>query len=248
MRESNVHTFFFGDQRPKAYALLFGTCVSQLVAVLIARNASDDAYVVVSLLAFFPSVGAFALVRPFLQRVRERRVAWRVRGQVDSDDITETLFKNDYEGVQGSRHVRDVMKINPAAVSARDSVREAARIMHDQHTGVVPVVDGKKVIGMITDRDIVVRAIAEGKNANDARVSEVMTKQVRTVNEAASVEEALELMSDARIRRVAVVNQEDELVGIVSIGDLSPNTTTLQDFSTLNAPRPDRPRKPRSEH
>lgn len=124
----------------------------------------------------------------------------------------------------GSRHVRDVMTTNPACVSERDSVLEVARIMRDQDTGVVPVVDGKKIIGMVTDRDIVVRAIADGKNINDVRVNEVMTKHVRSVNEDSSVDEVLDLMSSAQIRRVPVVNHSNELVGIVSIGDISTNT------------------------
>lgn len=125
---------------------------------------------------------------------------------------------------QNSRHVRDVMTANPECVSEKDSIRDVARIMKDKDTGVVPVVDGKKIIGMITDRDIVVRGIAEGKNLEDVRVTELMTKSVRSVREDATVTEALELMSGAEIRRIAVVNTNDELVGIVSLGDISTNT------------------------
>ncbi|HYI08957.1 MAG TPA: CBS domain-containing protein [Thermoanaerobaculia bacterium] len=125
---------------------------------------------------------------------------------------------------QNSRHVRDVMTANPECVSEKDSIRDVARIMKDKDTGVVPVVDGKKIIGMITDRDIVVRGIAEGKNLEDVRVNELMTRSVRSVREDATVSEALELMSGAEIRRVAVVNTNDELVGIVSLGDISTNT------------------------
>ena len=123
-----------------------------------------------------------------------------------------------------SRHVRDVMTANPECVSEKDSIRDVARIMKDSDTGVVPVVDGKKIIGMITDRDIVVRGIAEGKDIANVRVNEIMTKSVRSVREDATVTEALDMMSGAEIRRVAVVNGNDELVGIVSIGDISTNT------------------------
>src|SRR5215210_1985092 len=125
---------------------------------------------------------------------------------------------------QGSRHVRDVMTPNPECVSEKDSIRDVARIMKDQDTGVVPVVDGKKIIGLITDRDIVVRGLAEGKNLENTRVNELMTKSVRSVREDATVNDALQMMSSADIRRIAVVNQNDELVGIVSIGDISTNT------------------------
>ena len=124
----------------------------------------------------------------------------------------------------GSRHVRDVMTANPDCVSEKDSIRDVARIMKDSDTGVVPVVDGKKIIGLITDRDIVVRGLAEGKNLENVRVNELMTKSVRSVREDAPVSEALELMNNAEIRRVAVVNNNDELVGIVSLGDIASQT------------------------
>jgi CBS domain-containing protein len=124
----------------------------------------------------------------------------------------------------GSRHIRDVMTPNPECVTERDSIRDVARIMKDQDTGVVPVVDGKKIIGLITDRDIVVRGLAEGKNLENTRVNELMTKSVRSVREDASVNEALEMMSNSEIRRVPVVNQNDELVGILSLGDIASQT------------------------
>jgi CBS domain-containing protein len=125
---------------------------------------------------------------------------------------------------QEKNQVRDVMTANPTTVTDSDSVLDVARIMRDQDTGVVPVVSGKKIIGLVTDRDIVVRVIAEGKEIKNARVSEVMTKQVRTVNEDASVREVLDMMSGAQIRRVPVVNRNNELVGIVSMKDIAVDT------------------------
>ncbi len=126
---------------------------------------------------------------------------------------------------RGSRHIRDVMTPNPTVVSDRDSIRDVARIMKDQDTGVVPVCDdGKKIIGLVTDRDIVVRLIADGKDPLNAHVNEVMTKSVRKVHEDATVDDVLSLMSSSEIRRVPVVNKNDELVGIVSIGDISNET------------------------
>ena len=125
---------------------------------------------------------------------------------------------------KNERSVRDVMTANPVTVSEKDSIRDVARIMAREDTGVVPVVDGKKIIGMITDRDIVVRLVAEGKDLANARVTEAMTKSVRSVREDASVSEVLSMMSSAEIRRVPVVNQNNELVGIVSIGDIAAET------------------------
>jgi len=124
-----------------------------------------------------------------------------------------------------SRKVRDVMTLNPETVTEKDDVRQVARIMKDRDTGVVPVVDGgKKVIGVVTDRDIVVRCIAEGHDVANCRVNSVMTKSVRSVREDTPVDEVLTLMSSAEIRRVPVVNGNNELVGIVSMGDIAINT------------------------
>ncbi len=123
-----------------------------------------------------------------------------------------------------AQNVRDFMTPNPAAVSERDTIRDVARIMAKQDTGVVPVVDGKKVIGMITDRDIVVRLVAEGKDPSNARVNEAMTKDVHAVNEDMPVSDALNLMSKEQVRRLPVVNNNNELVGIVSIGDIAAHT------------------------
>jgi CBS domain-containing protein len=120
-----------------------------------------------------------------------------------------------------SRHVRDVMTANPECVSEKDTIRDVARIMKDQDTGVVPVVDGKKIVGLITDRDIVVRGIAEGKDIANGSVRDVMTTSVRTVKEDASVDEVLNMMSNAEIRRIPVVNNNQEIVGIISIGDIA---------------------------
>ncbi|MEO6259289.1 MAG: CBS domain-containing protein [Thermoanaerobaculia bacterium] len=122
---------------------------------------------------------------------------------------------------QTGRSVRDVMTANPECISEKDTIRDAARIMAKQDTGVVPVVNGKKVVGMITDRDIVIRVIAEGKDCSAAKAADAMSKGVKTVREDASVDDALKLMSSSQVRRIPVVNANDELVGIVSMGDIS---------------------------
>ena len=131
------------------------------------------------------------------------------------------MAQNDRKSGRGSRHVRDVMTADPVCVSERDTVREVARIMAREDTGVVPVVDGKKVIGMITDRDIVVRLVAEGKDPANAHVNEAMTKNVRAVKEDDTVSDVLNVMSSTQVRRVPVVNDRNEIVGIVSMKDLA---------------------------
>ena len=119
----------------------------------------------------------------------------------------------------------DVMTPNPKAVTASDNILEVARIMRDQDTGVVPVVEGKRVIGVVTDRDIVVRAVADGKDCSQITVSQAMTRNIRTVKDDTPVDEILKIMSNEDIRRVPVVNNGGELVGIISIGDVAMRTS-----------------------
>ena len=134
------------------------------------------------------------------------------------------MAQNDRKSGPAQRHVRDIMTPDPACVSENDSIREVARIMAREDTGIVPVVEGKKIIGMITDRDIVVRLVAEGKDPASAQVNEAMTKNVRAVKEDSTVNEVLEVMSRAQVRRVPVVNDRNEIVGIVSMGDVAERT------------------------
>lgn len=122
---------------------------------------------------------------------------------------------------RGSQKVSEFMTRDPQCVTREDSIMDAAKIMRDADTGVVPVVDGKKIVGLVTDRDIVVRGIAGGKNVSSAKISDVMSEQVRSVREDTPVSEVLEMMGKSQIRRVPVVNQSHEIVGIVSIGDLA---------------------------
>jgi CBS domain-containing protein len=138
--------------------------------------------------------------------------------------MREETMANQQKTGGSSRHVRDVMTANPVTVTEKDSIRDAAKIMAREDTGVVPVVDGRKVIGLITDRDIVVRLVAEGKDLGNAKVTEAMSKNVRCVREDASVNDVLEVMNRAEVRRVPVVNDREELVGIVSIGDVAGRT------------------------
>ncbi|HYS55322.1 MAG TPA: CBS domain-containing protein [Thermoanaerobaculia bacterium] len=120
-----------------------------------------------------------------------------------------------------AQFIRDVMTPNPASVTEKESVKRAAEIMKREDAGVVPVLDGRKIVGIVTDRDIVVRVIAEGKDCSNAKVGDAMSKQVRTVKDDTPVDDVLELMSREQIRRVPVCNSSDELVGIVSIGDIA---------------------------
>jgi CBS domain-containing protein len=116
-------------------------------------------------------------------------------------------------------NIRDVMTPNPRTVTPDDSIQNAARIMRDEDTGVVPVVDNGRAVGMVTDRDIVVRAVADGGQLNRP-IRDIVSSSVVCASPEMSTREAAQLMSDHQVRRLPVVENE-RLIGIVSIGDLA---------------------------
>lgn len=116
--------------------------------------------------------------------------------------------------------VSERMTPNPQTVAPDDSVRRAAELMDKLDTGVLPVCDDGRLVGIVTDRDITVRATALGSPPDSTNVSEVMTEPVRCVTEDSDVDEAERLMGTAQIRRVPVV-ADKHLVGMLSLGDLA---------------------------
>ena len=116
--------------------------------------------------------------------------------------------------------IAEIMTTDVEVVRPEETLRDAARAMADLDVGSLPVCDGKKLIGMITDRDITVRAVAEGKSS-DTPVSEVMTDEVVWCSESDSVDEVLQKMSDAQVRRIPVVDEDRQLIGIVALGDIA---------------------------
>lgn len=117
------------------------------------------------------------------------------------------------------RKIADVMTTGCVTVTPKDNLYEAAVAMRDHDIGFVPVVEGNRLLGVITDRDLVVRGYAE-KHSGSTSVMDVLTEDVRTVSPNLSVDEAASLMSSEQIRRLPVV-ENGELKGIVSLGDLA---------------------------
>jgi CBS domain-containing protein len=111
------------------------------------------------------------------------------------------------------------MTPNPRSVSPSDSIQNAAAIMRDEDAGAVPVVDNGRAVGIVTDRDIVVRVVAEGGQLNRP-VRDIASRSLVSASPDMSTREAADLMSEYQIRRLPVV-ENDRLVGIVSIGDLA---------------------------
>ena len=111
---------------------------------------------------------------------------------------------------------RDVETIDPAA-----TVREAAQRMRSMDVGSLPVCDGAHLLGMITDRDITIRAIADGRDPAQTPVRDAMTPNVEYVFEDDDVQRAAQIMQDKQIRRLPVVSRDKRLVGIVALGDIA---------------------------
>lgn len=119
------------------------------------------------------------------------------------------------------QQISEVMTRDVRVVSPDDTLQAAAQVMDELNVGAVPVCTGRRLVGMITDRDITVRAVASGLPADGTAVKEVMTEQVRWCFEHQDVDEVMRQMSDVQIRRVPVVDRDKHLVGIVSLGDLA---------------------------
>ncbi len=116
--------------------------------------------------------------------------------------------------------IREVMTPNPVTIPADMSAADAARLMRDRDIGDVLVMDQDRVMGIITDRDIVVRAVAAGQDPANVKVGDICSKELHTVEHTATVEEVIELMRGKAVRRVPVMDGICP-VGIVSIGDLA---------------------------
>jgi CBS domain-containing protein len=118
---------------------------------------------------------------------------------------------------------QDIMSRNPSCVTPETTLVEAARLMKDENIGVVPVVDGsdaKRLVGVLTDRDIAVRAVAEGRDGATTSVGHIMTSDVRTSLPDASVNDVMELMGREQVRRIPIVDDRGILVGIIAQADI----------------------------
>jgi CBS domain-containing protein len=115
---------------------------------------------------------------------------------------------------------REIMTSSVRTATPETPLREVAAMMRDGDVGSLPVVDGGRLVGIVTDRDIVVRAIADG-NDSSAPVSEAMTTEIFSVRPDDFVFEAIRLMGDKQVRRIPVVGESGELAGIIAIADIA---------------------------
>ena len=116
--------------------------------------------------------------------------------------------------------VKDIMTRDVATLNPEDTVERAAQLMKQYNIGAIPVCKSEKIIGVITDRDIALRSVAEGENGRNQTVREVMSSNPVMINSETDVHDAARIMSERQVRRLPVV-ENNNIVGIVSLGDLA---------------------------
>jgi CBS domain-containing protein len=123
--------------------------------------------------------------------------------------------------------IRDLMTENPSSCAGSTPVVEAAKVMAREDVGSVPVVDGGRLVGVVTDRDLVVRVLAEGRNPDATTVGEVASSDVATLSPDDSLDDALKLLAGHQVRRLPIV-EDDQLVGIVAQADIARHADEVQ--------------------
>lgn len=118
-------------------------------------------------------------------------------------------------------NISEVMSRDVRIASPKDTLQHAAQLMKDIDTGVLPVGENDRLVGMLTDRDITIRAVAQGKVPATCQVREVMSPDIKYVYEDESLEDAARNMGELQVRRLPVLNRDKRLVGILSLGDVA---------------------------
>jgi len=113
------------------------------------------------------------------------------------------------------------MTPNPSSIEATQTVADAARLMRDEDVGMTPVVDGGRLVGSLTDRDIAIRVVAEGRDPQSTSVQEIASTGLVTLDPEQDLDEAIRLMSEHQVRRLPVVEDDGRLVGVVAQADIA---------------------------
>jgi CBS domain-containing protein len=132
------------------------------------------------------------------------------------------------KGSNMADEIRTVMTSNPRSLESGDSVIEAARLMRDEDVGIIPVVEGEKLVGTVTDRDIAIQVVAEGKEPESITVGEIASRELVTIDPQQNLDEALRLMARHQVRRLPVVEEDGKLVGIVAQADVAKHASDRQ--------------------
>ena len=124
--------------------------------------------------------------------------------------------------------IKELMTVRPRTVKQGDSVVEAAKLMKGEDTGIAPIVDGDRLVGVVTDRDIAIRVVAEGRDPSSTKVEDVASQNLVTIDPQQELDEALRLMAQHQVRRLPVVEEDGKLVGIVAQADVARHASATQ--------------------
>src|SRR5919201_6077604 len=120
-----------------------------------------------------------------------------------------------------AKSIRNAMTSNPCAIDADKTVAYAAKMMRDEDVGIAPIVEGDRLLGVLTDRDIAVRVVAEGRNPKEVKVTEVASRDLVTLDPQQDLEEALRLMARHQVRRLPIVEEDGRLAGVIAQADVA---------------------------
>ena len=120
-----------------------------------------------------------------------------------------------------AKMIRDAMTPDPRSVQSSTPITEVAQLMKSEDVGVIPIVDGTNLVGVVTDRDIVLRVVAEGNDAQTATAGDIASSSLVTVDPQQDLDEALRLMAQHQVRRLPVVEEDGRLVGMLAQADVA---------------------------
>ena len=120
-----------------------------------------------------------------------------------------------------AKQAREVMTSNPCSIDSDKPVAYAAKMMRDEDVGIAPIVRGERLVGVLTDRDIAVRVVAEGLDPEQVTVEEIASRELVTLDPDQSLDEALRLMAQHQVRRLPVVEEDGRLIGVVAQADVA---------------------------
>jgi len=140
----------------------------------------------------------------------------------------------------------DIMTKNPETAQVMDSIVDVASMMKDLNVGFMPILDGDNLVGVVTDRDITVRAVAEGMDIQNASIGEIMSSDLHIATPDMSIDEAANIMEEFQIRRLPILNENNMLIGVVSLGDIAVRTKDLEEAGEIleEISEPSRPERP----
>ena len=127
-----------------------------------------------------------------------------------------------------AKSVQELMTSNPCSIDTDKSAAYAAKMMRDEDVGLAPIVEGKKLVGTLTDRDIAIRVVAEGQDPQATTVRDVASTKLVTIDPEQDLDEALRLMAQHQVRRLPVVEEDGNVVGVVAQADVAKHASEDQ--------------------